>query len=191
MIENTVRSITTRCAPWLILLPFLTAACDDEFNQEWVAIPDTVLLFSLSRPNLIGQPSAFDFINGVPKAVETPGASGTWDVALTEESAGLSLVPAGAFGGLISRAGIATITGTTLETLREAPADTARYSSAAVLIETGKVYVVRSRRENCGFSSGSKFSKLEAVDINNTSGTLRFRAITNPFCNDRRLIPPD
>ncbi|MGH7467760.1 MAG: hypothetical protein ACRENP_07190 [Longimicrobiales bacterium] len=193
MIGKLVRSLGVRCTllVLLFLLPLLTTACDDEFTQEWVDLPDTVLLYSLSRPDLIGRPSAYDFVNGVPRTVETPGASGTWDVAVTEGTAGFSLVPAGAFTGLASRAAIATVTGTTLENLREAPADTARYSSAAVLVEQGKIYVVRSRRENCGFSSGSRFAKVEAVETNRTNGTLRFRAITNPYCNDRRLIPPN
>jgi hypothetical protein len=32
---------------------------------------------------------------------------------------------------------------------------------------------------------------MEALQVDATAGTLRFRAITNPYCNDRRLIPPD
>ncbi len=184
-------SVRLRCGLSLALTPLLTSACDDNLRQDWVAIPDTVLLYSLSRPDLIGRPSAFDFINGVPVEVENPSASGRWDMAVSDQGTGMAFVPAGAFAGISSRAGIATMTGATFETLEAAPADTARYSSAPVLAELGKVYVVRSRRENCGFGNGSRYAKMEVVEVNRTAGTLRFRTITNPYCNDRKLIPPD
>ena len=186
-----------RRSPLLTLIPLLTAGCDDEFTQEWFASPDTTLLFSLSRPELLGRPSAFDFfaatsgLSGIPVVVETPTATGQWDVALTDQTGGLALVPASAFVGLNSRAGIATMTGTTFDGLREAPGDTARYSRAAVVVQLNTVYVVRTRRDGCGFGSGSRYAKLEAVAIDRTAGTLTFRAITNPICNDRKLIPPD
>ena len=194
---RNIRSLWVRGALAVSILPAL-AGCDDDLNQDWVAVPDTVQLYSLSRPELIGQPSAFDFFNalgagvsGIPVIVEDPGASGRWDVAVTDVSGGLALAPAGAFVGLTSRAGIATVTGSTLEEFGRAPSDTSRYSSAAVPLEAGKLYVVRSRRESCGFSSGSKYAKLEVLETNPTTGTVRFRAITNPYCNDRRLIPPE
>jgi len=151
-----------------------------------------VLLYSLSRPDLIGQRSAFDFVLGVPVEVERPAATNNWDIAITDQGAGMALVPAGSFVGLTSRAGIATVTGFTLEALDVAPGDTARYTSAPVPAELGKIYVVRSRREVCGFGAlGSHYAKLEILEMNQTAGTLRMRAITNPYCNDRKLIPPD
>src|SRR5687768_12215069 len=93
----------------LCLIPLITAACDDEFTQEWVARPDTVLLFSLSRAELIGENSAYDLIDGVPLPVEAPGVTGRWDLAVIDQGDGLALIPASAFSGLDSRAAIATI----------------------------------------------------------------------------------
>jgi hypothetical protein len=126
-------------------------------------------------------------------AVENPVAAGHWDVAVIDQSGGLALMPAGAFSGLESRAGIATITAqTTLEELKEAPRDTAAFSDAAVAALAGRIYVIRSRRENCGFGTfGVRYTKLEVLQVNTTAGTLSFRKITNPYCNDRKLIPPD
>jgi hypothetical protein len=175
------------------LFPLLLAACEDEFKQEWTAFPDTVELFSLSRPELLGRPSAYDFVPpGIPIAVENPAATGNWDVALTDQGGTLAFVPAGVFG-VNSRAGIATITAaTTLEELEEAPSDTTAFKSTAIPIQLGKIYVVRTRRADCGFGSfGVRYAKFEAIEVNVPEGKLRFRTIANPYCNNRNLIPPD
>ena len=58
------------------LFPLLLAACEDEFSQDWTAIPDTVELFSLTRPELIGRASAFDFVWENRVAAETWGRAG-------------------------------------------------------------------------------------------------------------------
>ena len=185
-------SILKRLArAWPCLIPVFAAACEDQFTQEWVARPDTVELFSLSRAELIGRPSAYDFIDGVPLPVETPGVTGRWDVVLVDQGNDLALMPASAFSGLDTRAGIATLGPGTLEAVKEAPRDTAQFKRTAVAIRVGTIYVVRSRRESCGFGSGVRYAKLEALSIDKARGTLRFRTIVNPYCNDRKLIPPD
>jgi hypothetical protein len=187
----------TKHAVLAAFLPLLLAACEDEFTQDWTATPDTVELFSLSRPELIGRPSAFDFVPapvfGTPIAVENPSATGRWDVAVVDQGNTLAFLPAGGFTGLSSRAAIAEITAsTTLEELREAPGDTAQFKSTAVTARVGRIYVVRTRREECPFSSaGVRYAKLEVLEVNAPAGTLRFRVITNPYCNSRTLIPPD
>lgn len=176
---------------WLPLLLLPLAACDDGFTQEWVAVPDTIQLYSLSRPELVGRPSAYDFVNHAPLAVEDLGATGQWDLALVDQGNELALVPASAFAGLVSRAGIATVTSRTLEEVEEAPRDTAAFKITPVPIRLGTIYVVRTRRESCGFGTGVRYAKLEPLQIDLVQGTLKFRTILNPFCNDRALIPPD
>jgi hypothetical protein len=174
----------------LLFTPLLTA-CDDDLNADWTAVPDTVLLYSLSRPELLGKPSAFDFFDGVPISVESPAASGRWDLALIDLNGELALVPASAFVGVVSRAGVATVSARTLEEVTEAPGDTAQFKSEPVVIRVGTIYVVRTRRTDCGFGSGVRYAKLEPLEVNTTAGTLRFRSIVNPYCNDRKLIPPE
>src|SRR5688500_17307278 len=178
----------TKRAVLTAFFPLLLVACEDEFKQEWTATPDTVELFSLSRPELIGRPSAFDFVPqplfGIPAAVENPSATGRWDVEVVDQGSPLAFLPAGGFAGLNSRAAIAEISGaTTLEELREAPGDTAQFKTTVVAAQVGKIYVVRTRREDCGFgSTGVRYAKLEVLEVNAPAGTLRFRTIINPYC---------
>jgi hypothetical protein len=176
------------------LFPLLLAACEDEFRQDWTATPDTIELFSLTRPELIGRASAFDFVPpGVPIAVENPAATGNWDIAIVDNGGTLAFLPASGFTGLSSRAAIAEITvSTTLEQLEEAPRDTADFKYTAVPVRVGRIYVVRTRRADCGFGSfGVRYAKLEALSVSPTAGSVRFRTIVNPYCNNRALIPPD
>ena len=175
----------------LCLFPLAAAACDDEFTAEWVAFPDTVTLHSLSRPELIGKPSAYNIVDGITVAVENPGVTGSWDFAIVDQGNDLALMPAGGFSGLSSRAAVVTTNSSSLFEFEEAPSDTSLYKTTPTPLRTGVVYVVRSRRESCGFGSGVRYGKLEPLVIDRAAGSVQFRIIRNPYCNDRRLIPPD
>lgn len=174
----------------LMVLPL--AACDDGFGpQKWSATPDTVVLYSLSRPEHFNQASAYDFGgSGIPRRVESIYTPGQWDLVLLEQDGGFAFAPASAFEGQSSRAGIATVTGTTLEALDRAPRD-AQFVTTPVALNTGPVYVVRSRLIQNQFSSCTFYAKFEVLQLNQTEGWVRFRYVLNPYCNDRRLIPPD
>lgn len=168
------------------------AACEEDLGlDDWSATPDTVTLYSLSRPELINQPSAYDFINHIVTRVESPTSTGNWDVALLDHSAGLALAPASAFEGQSSRAALSVISNATFEDLQEAPEDTTRFVSTAVAVQPGQVLAVRTRRANCAFTTSVRYGKIKIIDVNVTAGTVRFAAIVNPFCNDRSLIPPN
>ena len=167
-------------------------ACDDPFEiDDWTSTTDTIQIFSISRPELIGRPAAYDFVSRVLVRVESPAASGSWDVALRDESGQLSLVPASGFQGQVSRAGLALITNTTFEALAEAPGDTASYSVNPRVLQVGQVYAVRTRRAGCGFSTGVRFGKIKIISVDQAAGTVRFASVVNPLCNNRDLIPPD
>lgn len=168
-----------------------TLGCGDDLGlDDWNAIPDTVTIFSLSRPDLINLPSAYDFVNHSALRVESPIAAGRWDLAVRHEGNALALVTAGGFPGQNSRAAIAPITGTTFEELAEAPEDTTRYTVGPVVVQPGQVFAVRTRRAECSFSLSVRFAKMRVLDVDPVAGSVRFVAITNPFCNDRELIPP-
>ncbi len=135
-----------------------TAACDEDLGLDnWTAVPDTITLFSLSRPDLINQPSAYDFINHIVLRVESPNATGNWDVALRHENGSLALVPASGFLGQQSRSGLATVTNTTFEALAEAPEDTARFTTGPVIATPGQILVVLTRRAPCAFSNSVRY----------------------------------
>ncbi len=179
------------------LIPVLALAglgCGDDLGLgDWVAIPDTAVIYSLSRPELLRQPAAYDFVQLRRVVVENPGVTGTWDVVLAEENGQFVIVPASNFPLLtMSRAAVGETTHATLEALREAPSDTAAYTRKPLALRTGAVYVVRSRRDICfGFGSGVRYGKFQVVDMDATLGAVTIAAVRNPFCNDRKLIPPD
>jgi hypothetical protein len=166
-------------------------ACDDDLGlDDWAARPDTTTIFSLSRVDLIGRPSAYDFVRHFPLEVESVGAIGNWDVALRHEGSQLALVPAGGFQGQTSRAALALMPGTLFEDLDEAPSDTAAFSSQPVLVQAGQVFALRTRRAPCNsFQVGVRYGKLKIINVDPTAGTLTFVEIVNPICNDRNLVP--
>ena len=167
-------------------------ACgDDPFSFNWNDQPDTVVLYSLARPEL-NVPSGFNFLSAATVTIESPNATGSWDVALDTQGGELVLLPPGALG-VDSRARIAPLDGLTLDEVQEAPTDSTVYvSAAAVPVRTGTVYVVRTGQRQGSFGRRCVYyAKMEAIDIDVAEGALRFRHVTNPVCNDRRLIPPD
>jgi hypothetical protein len=177
----------------VLMLAAGLAACNDPYGPRlWSAAPDTVELYSLSRSEFIGRASAFDFVSAFAVPVEAPGATGAWDVALVDGPGGLHLMPASAFAGLNSRAAIATLGPGQLSDLVEAPRDTAAYHSTAVRVEPNTLYVIRSRRADCGFgTTGFRYAGVRAVEIDAPAGRLAFEYFRNPYCNDRSLVPPD
>jgi hypothetical protein len=176
----------------LLSLSFATACKDNLGPSDWVAYPDTVDIFSLSRPDYQGLPSAYDMVNRQRVAVEALGVTGSWDFALLEEGGALKLMPSGAIKGLDSSAGIAPLAGKAFDDVTTLPSDTALYKrTSAVALESGVVYAVRSRRYYpYSGAACSMFAKLEPVTIDAAKGELRFRIVRNPNCNDRSMVPP-
>lgn len=169
------------------------AACGDDFGpSRWSAVPDTTLIYSASRPDLIRQPSAFDVVNLSRVIIEGGGATGNWDIVLLEQNGTFVMAPERVLTGSDSRSGIARTNATTLEEVREAPGDTASFTREPVAIQEGSIYILRSRRASCfGFGTGIFYAKLEALEVDPAAGTYRFAVVRNPNCNDRALIPPE
>lgn len=180
----------------LAIAALVFIGCEDPYGPEdWEAVPDTVSLFSLSRPEHQNLPSGYDLLpgyNGQRLAVEIAGASGNWDFALIDGEGTLQLIPAGINKELASGAGIALLDEGDFDEVKRVPGDPSRYKDAeAVPLELGRVYAVRSRSyyaytgENCML-----YGKLAPVEIDLDEGELRFEIIRNPNCNDRSLVPP-
>jgi hypothetical protein len=175
----------------LLLLALATAACEDPFEIRWEARTDTALIYSLARPepNLA---SAFNFYFRAPVAVESPGSTGQWDVALDTEGGRLVLVPPRALG-INSRARIAALPGLSFQDVTDAPADTAAYvSNRSVPLVHGTIYVVQTSEQSGSFGQRCVFfAKMEPLVLDLTAGTLRFAFDASPVCNDTRLVPPE
>jgi hypothetical protein len=171
----------------------VVAACDDPFGpQPWNPTPETLTLYSASRAEYTGLVSALDLASDPVSvvAIEAPGATGQWDVVLVDGPGGLALAPVGLFSAGTSRAAIAVIENRAFIDVDEAPRDEAAYSQEPVPLRANVVYVIRSRRSSCGFTTGVRYAKMQPVEIDQERGIYRFAVVRNPFCDDRALVPP-
>jgi len=168
----------------------VTASCDDPYKLEWSVSPDTVLLYSLTRPEL-NLPSGFDFFNRTRVVLENPDATGNWDMAVDVRAGELVLLPPGALG-ISSKAQVAPLPGRAFDDVTEAPSDTAAYTARSpVLVELGTVYVWRTRQMYGAYGTSCVYyAKMEPLAIDAPGGTLQFVFDSSPACNDRSLIPP-
>jgi hypothetical protein len=168
-----------------------TAACDNAYGPVvWYATPDTSVIYSLSRPALLGEPSAYDFEYLRRVVIELPIETGQWDLVLAEEGGGFVFIPSSAFEGLSTRSGLGIVQGTTMDELTKAPGDSAFYQRTAVPVEVGAVYAVRTRSMACNpYGSGVTFGKLEVLSVDVAAGAVKLAAVHNPYCNDRNLVP--
>ncbi len=167
-------------------------ACDDNpFEQRWTAMPDTALLYSLARPEL-NLNSAFDFVNRTARQVETPGASGRWDVVVDTDGSELVFLAPRALG-IDSQAGVVRFEGMSFDEVTEAPADSADYSyEQGVPIRTGSTYAVRTREARGGFGRLCFFyAKLEPLQVSADVGSVQFLYDVNTVCDDRSLVPDE
>lgn len=185
-----------RLYSWIPLVAVLTvAACDDPFGpQLWDGTPATMTLYSASRAEYVGLASALDVVSQpvTPVSIEAPGAMGNWDFVLLDGPDGLMFSSASeAFEGAPTGARIAVIRNTSFVDVTEAPADTAAYTRGAIPLETGVVYVIRSRRSGCGFTSGVRYAKVQPIEVDPARGTFRFAVVRNPYCEVRSLVPPE
>lgn len=171
-----------------VLGPLAAGCGDDPFSITWLATQDTAVLYSLARPEL-GLPSAFDFLDRSRFAVEAPGSSNQWDVALDTRDGQLVLLPPGALG-IFNEGRIAVIEGASYDDVTEAPADTTLYSADQPLpLELGNVYVVRTREQSTTFGFCSLYAKLEPVALDTGIQSATFIYDNNPRCEDRKLVP--
>lgn len=168
-----------------------TACGDDPFAFDWTDTPDTVLLYSLARPEL-NLVSGFNFFQRVRVQVEAPAATGQWDAAVDTRDGQIVLLVPGAFG-VASTARIAPLEAMSLDDVTTAPSDTTLYiSDEPVPMVEGNIYVVKTNRARGSFGSTCVYyAKLEPLEADPVAGTLRFRYVVNPVCNSRDLVPPN
>ena len=170
----------------------LGAACDDGFGPRvWADTPDTLTIYSITRPELLGRASGVDLVSLRLVVLESSLEVGGWDFALGEQDGEFVILPQAVVPGLESRAGIARVTETSLDQVLEAPADPDVFQQGPLEIEIGQVYVLRSRRTSCELGTGVYYGKMKALALDEASGTLKLEIVRNPYCNDRSLIPPE
>jgi hypothetical protein len=175
----------------LLLLPGAWACQDDPFKINWELAPDTVLLYSLARPEM-NLSSAFDFVGRTTVRVEAPSAVGEWDLAVDTQNGGLVFVPPGAIGVTGSTARIAPMGDMPYDEIRKAPRDTTLYIGDRVVpVEVGQLYVIRTRQKIGSWGTRCVYyGKMEPLSADPETGILTFQYDVSPVCNDRKLIPP-
>jgi hypothetical protein len=170
----------------LLLIPLLSQAGCEGYEPPRFPVGDTVELYSLARPEYIGERSGFDFISPQSVVIEQPktGDYRNFDVAFSELDGTFVLLPAGMFENFDIQPGVATVTGS-FEGLDEAPGD-GYVTDEAIPIREGALFAVRSR------SSGacSRYAKMEVLALD-PDGILEFRFLRNNLCNDRTLTDVD
>jgi hypothetical protein len=191
-----MRSLARRAAlPFVVpvmLACLALGACDDDpFGlQDWPPSPDTMLLYSLARPEL-NLPAAANIHRQFTLIVESPSSTGNWDIALdTRDGALVFLTPLAV--GINSQARISVFPDMTFEDVTEAPSDTTRYQPATepVPVELGTTYVVRTSEYLTAFNQRCVFyGKVEPLEIDVDAGTVRFVTDSNPNCRQLSLVP--
>lgn len=190
----------------LFALPLLAAAglslaaCDDPTGiGQQIIVNDTV---TIGVPNLVPDsvPTALDVVSGDQVSIvggrfpERPGQAENWDVTVRLQNGTFMLLPRGAVGLESLRAAVTeAITGTTFESLDEAPSSSRFSSSRGVALSVGSVYVVRSRvyrQPGLGVNCW-QFAKVQPTALNAAAGTATFAVATSAGCQDTRLAPRD
>jgi len=174
-----------------LVLPGVWACDDDPFKINWELSPDTVLLYSLARPEM-NLKSAFDFVGRVPVRVESPSAVGEWDLAVDTQDGALVFVPPGAIGITGSKASIAPMGDMPYDEIQKAPRDTTAYiGDRGVPVKVGDLYVIRTRQRVGSWGSQCVYyGKMEPLTADPETGILTFQYDISPACNDRKLVPP-
>lgn len=173
----------------LILVSTLPTTACETFEPTMFPVGDTIVLYSLARPEFIGRRSGFDFITPQAVVLEEPKGQrlAEFDVAFSELEGKFVLLPAGLFETFDIDPAIAVdSTGVTFEELTRAPSK-GYVTDEAVPLRTGRIYIVRTRQDR---GSCSRFAKVEVLDLD-PEGILEFRFLRNNLCNDRTLTDVD
>lgn len=169
-------------------LPF--AGCE-VFELEMRPFADTTELFSLARPEFLGRPSAFDFWNAAPRVIETAkfrdSDVANFDLAFSELDGEFVVLPAGVFQTISTTPGVqAARPGVPFVDVVEAP-DTGYVTSVPVPIDTGVVYIVRTRTVG---GTCTRYAKFEVLELD-PAGVIEFEYFRNDRCNDRLITYED
>jgi hypothetical protein len=139
----------------------LTACGDDPFSFRWDDAPDTVLIYSLSRPEL-NLASGISFL--------PPGALGI------TARARISVLGAVNFDEVMEAPE---------DTLLYQGDEAVPVSDGTVYI------VSSNRRAGSFGSSCVYYAKIQPVTIDVPGRTLLLRYVASPICNSRDLVPPE
>lgn len=172
----------------VVAVSLALAGCDDSLAPQRRPVPEEpseVTLFEF-RDSDLRDPSAFDAIIG--QAVRTDQTS-EWDYLFALRASGAAeLRPRNVVLGGGSVAGLQVVE-QEFGQLDQAPENGYRTGSA-VAVSEGDVLAGRSRQDPSLAQLGCNyFLKMEILSVDPAAGTLTFRHLINPNCNQRNLVP--
>lgn len=170
-----------------LLLGLPAVGCQDNLSPEPRPLPSEAEEATLHDflGSEVRNPSAFDVLTS--GAVRTDQTSG-WDyIYAAPTDRGPEFRPRSMVVGDSSASGLQRVD-QTFEGLTEAP-EGGYVTDDRVAVDSGAVYAGRSRQNPQRFGRCRHFLKLEVLEVDRTAGTVRFRHLSNPNCNERVLIP--
>lgn len=167
------------------VLLLVLAGCEDPFgpNQRPLPLPALVTTWDFEAHPL-RKPSAFDMESGgTARITETSRWDFLYSVPPGESP---ELRPRAVVVGDSSAAGLQRVE-VAFDSLTEAPEE-GYVTGEPVPVDSGAVFAARSRQDD-DFQSlrCRRFGKLEIVSIDRAAGTVTFRQLVNPNCEERKL----
>ena len=180
-----------------LLAALVISGCESrDFLAALPTEPRETTLFDLFGP-IIERPAGFDLATGPGPirtditsqfdfvfAITPPGAAGCFSGFAVGEPV---FLPRGCFEDLDASSGLQR-SDRTFEEVVTASGNAEDYvSAAAVLADSGAVYVLRSRPDPGLSSTCRRYLKLEVLSLDPVTGALTLRFLWNPNCNLRNL----
>lgn len=165
----------------LLPLGFAGAACDNPLDQDPLIRVDSTLTVAAPTSEL-DIPSAIDIAGGFLRRPELSGDALNWDLALRQQGGQLFLRP---FEGQVGLRGAGIFRSNEgYDAIEDAPTNRSAYQEEPIALDSGAVYVARSRLTTLGCVA---YAKLLVLNVRPDSGIARFRMTSNFGCNDERL----
>jgi hypothetical protein len=176
-------------APLCAAVAVAVAACGSSTGVDTIANPDDPTeaeLFDFLDQD-VRNPSAFDILGASPVRLDS---NTRWDFIFQVRQDGRAqLRPRGVIIGVnTTDAGLIELT-VPFDEVQSAPAG-GYERLRAITIEEGDVLAMQSQRDaNLEPVRCRRYGKLEVLSIDQAAGTVMFRHLINPNCENRNLVP--
>lgn len=170
-----------------VLLGLASGGCENPLEPRKFPVadaPSETVLHDFRSSRIIDR-SGFDVVTANPVRVDQ---TSSWDFVFFVADGGVeqfrprSVIAEGDFASGLQRVE------STFEGLETAPGD-GYVAGAPVPVEEGAVYAARSRQDPNVRRRCRHFMKLEVLSVSPSEGTVSFRYLWNPNCEQRILVP--
>jgi hypothetical protein len=171
----------------LVSVVLLATACGSSTGIEPIANPEEATeaeLFDFGQAN-VRSPSAFDIVSSSAVRLD---ASSRWDFLFQIQGDSTALLrPRGAVLGITSDAGLIRLSAD-FDDIDQAP-QVGYQRARGLAIQEGDVLAMRSQRDANIALRCFRYGKMEVLSIDTVEGTVTFKHLINPNCENRNLVP--